>query len=215
MSLRLLAVGCVVAVCCATTAERPAVADDAASARELYRKAQASFAVGEYEAAAEAYQSAYKLKPDPALLYDAAQAYRLAGKNERALTLYRNYRRFYPAASNAEAVKAQIAKLEQHIEAERAAAAKAAPPVAPPAPPPPMLAVGPPAASSADPAITATQPEPEQRPVYRRPWFWGVVGGAAAVVVVAAVAVAASGGGGAWSNLPEVRELRSGATVRW
>jgi tetratricopeptide (TPR) repeat protein len=214
MSLRLLWVGCLAAVCFLGFVERPALADDAVRAKELYRKGKAHFAVGEYEAAGEAYQSAYKLKPDPALLYNAAQAYRLAGKLDHALTLYRNYLRFHPDASNAGSVNGQIAKLEKQIEAERTAAAKPAPPP----PPAPSLPPALPSPASPEPpaALTASGPpsEPGERPVYRRPWFWGVVGGVAAVAVVTAVVVSSSAGG-SWNNLPEVRELRSAALVRW
>jgi tetratricopeptide (TPR) repeat protein len=203
---------------------RSALADDAAQAKELFKKGKAHYAVGEYEAAAEAYQSAYKLKPDPALLFNAAQAYRLGGKLDRALTLYRNYLRFYPEAANAETVKGQITKVEKQIETERAAATAppavgvaAAPPPVTPAPvsmelPP----AGPPPAAGESPALSATAPPPsEERPLYKKPWFWGVVGGVAAAAVVTIVVVSSGGGGGSWNNLPEVRELRSGAVARW
>jgi tetratricopeptide (TPR) repeat protein len=214
MPFRLLWVGCLVVVC--ALGGREAFADDAARARELFKKGQAHYAVGEYEAAADAYMSAYKLKPDAALLFNAAQACRLGGKIDRALTLYRNYLRFHPEASNAEAVRGHIAKLEKQQEAERAAAAAAPPPAAvqpPPTMAPPMPA---PAASEA-PALTATAPPPApaSRPIYKKPWFWGVVGGAVAAAVVVGVVLASSGGGGAWNNVPEVRELRGAAVARW
>ena len=211
MPFRLL-VGCLVAVC--ALGGRAAWADDAARARELFKKGQAHYAVGEYEAAADAYMSAYKLKPDPALLFNAAQACRLGGKSDRALTLYRNYLRFHPDASNVEAVRGHIAKLEKQIDAERAAAATPPPVVQPPpTTPPPMTTPAPTEASAL--TATAPPPAPAARPLYRKPWFWGAVGGA---VVVAAVVVAISmsaGSGGDWNNLPEVRELRGTAVARW
>ena len=37
----------------------------------------------------------YKLKPDPALLYNAAQAYRMTGNNHKALLLCKNYVMFF------------------------------------------------------------------------------------------------------------------------
>jgi tetratricopeptide (TPR) repeat protein len=209
-------VGALLLVCCLMFAGRSALADDSAQAKELFKKAQAHYAVGEYQEAADAYQSAYKLKPDPALLFNAAQALRLAGKLDRAITLYRNYLRFYPNAANADSVQAQIAKVEKQLEAERAAAtappAVASPVVdpAPVTPPLPPSAASPPAASEA-PLLTATAPAPEPRPLYKKVWFWGVVGGVVAAGVVTAVVLSSGGGGGAWNNLPEVRELRSGA----
>ncbi len=211
MPFRVLWVGCLVAVF--ALAGRTAWADDAAKARELFKKGQAHYAVGEYEAAADAYMSAYKLKPDAALLFNAAQACRLGGKSDRALTLYRNYLRFHPDASNTEAVRGHIARLEKQIEAERAAATT--PPPASVQPPPMTPPVTP--AVNEPPSLTATAPPPApaERPLYRKPWFWGVVGGAVVAAAVVAVVLSTGGGGGTWNNLPDVRELRSAAVVRW
>jgi tetratricopeptide (TPR) repeat protein len=206
-------VGCLVVVFGLASAGS-AVADDAAEAKALFKKGQAHYAVGEYEAAAEAYQSAYKLKPDAALLFNAAQAYRLGNKLERALTLYRNYLRFYPEARNAETVQGQIAKLEKQIETERAAAIAPPPPITPE----PLPPAAPPVAAQPEPAVlsaTAPPPDPADKPIYKKVWFWGVVGGVAAVAAVTVAIVASSGGGGAWNNLPEVRELRGSAVARW
>jgi tetratricopeptide (TPR) repeat protein len=214
MRFRVLWVGCLVGFCWLGLGAGAALADDAKDARELFRKGQAHYAVGEYEAAADAYMNAYKLKPDPALLFNAAQACRLGGKLERALTLYRNYLRFYPDASNVEAVRSQIGKLEKQIETERATAT---PPPAATAPPPmaPPLATPPPVEASAL-SATAPPPEPVERPLYKKVWFWGAVGGAVvAAVVIVAVVAAGSGDGGTWNNLPEVRELRGAPMVRW
>jgi tetratricopeptide (TPR) repeat protein len=199
-------------VVCLVVAAGSALADDGEQAKELFKKAQAHYAVGEYQEAADAYQSAYKLKPDPALLFNAAQALRLAGKLDRALTLYRNYLRFYPDAANADSVLGQIAKVEKQIEAERAAAT--APPAvsAPPDPAPAAMPLPPPAATQA-PLLSATAPPPEERPIYKKVWFWGAVGGVVAAAVVVAVVLSSGGGGGTWNNLPEVRELRSGAVT--
>ena len=45
--------------------------------------------------AADNYEKAFALKPDPAVLYNAAQAHRLAGNKQRALDLYQSYLRMY------------------------------------------------------------------------------------------------------------------------
>ena len=95
-------------------------------AREHYEKATAHFAVGEFADAAVEYQAAYKAKQDPALLYDAAQAYRLANNPDKALILYRNYLQLYPSEANIAEVRAQIEKLKDAIAA--ADKAKTAPP---------------------------------------------------------------------------------------
>ncbi len=163
MRLRYFSVLCALWLCAFVGAERFAVADDATTkAKELYQQGQAHYAVGEYEAAAEAYQSAYKLKQDPALLFNAAQAQRLAGNLDRALTLYRNLLRFHPNVANRAEVESRISQLEQQIEEARAA--KMAPP--PPAPVPPPVGEGhPPTAGTteAPPVLTAVPAPSEPR----------------------------------------------------
>src|SRR5687767_12107576 len=86
-------------------------------ARSHFEEAQKHYAVGEFESAADEYQLAYKAKPDPALLYNAAQSFRLANQPARAIILYKNYLQFYPGEANAEDVRTQIAKLKEAIAA--------------------------------------------------------------------------------------------------
>lgn len=180
--------------------------DDAATkARELYQKATAHYAVGEFEAAAEAYQEAYKVKQDPALLFNAAQSFRLAGMLDKALLLYKNYVRLYPEAKNESEVRARIEKLEAQIAADKAAAAT--PPPAPPtgAAPAPLPAASPPVEPAV--SVTATAPVEQERPLTSKPWFWGAVGGALVVAAVV-VGVALSGGESSWANVTEVRQAQ-------
>ena len=95
-----LVVAALAAVLSAAPAARAADAPDdkTSKAKVLWQEANSHYAVGEFNAAAEKYQAAYKLKADAALLYNAAQSYRLAGNNEKALLLYKNYVMFYPNA---------------------------------------------------------------------------------------------------------------------
>jgi tetratricopeptide (TPR) repeat protein len=205
MRLRYVSLLCALWLCAFVGAERFAIADDATTrAKELYRQGQAHYAVGEYEAAAEAYQSAYKLKQDPALLFNAAQAQRLAGNLDRALTMYRNYLRFHPQVANRGEVESRISQLEQQIEEARAA--KVAPP--PATPDPPLAEARPPAEVTTEvpPVLTAAPAPSEPRPIYKRPWVWAVVGGVVAAGVVITAISLSSGGGGAWANQPDVRE---------
>src|SRR5262245_50081387 len=80
-------------------------------ARRMYEEATAAFGLGRYGEAAEKYEGAFALRPDPALLYNAAQSYRLAGNKQRALELYRNYVRLYPDGTNAAEARAHVASL--------------------------------------------------------------------------------------------------------
>src|SRR5262249_45215773 len=111
-----------VAVAVLTLLSIPARADRAAAeARAHYQSATSHFAVGEFGEAAAEDQAAYKLKPDPALLYNAAQSYRLANNPDKALILYKNYLQLYPNEANAEEVRKQIDKLKEAIAASERA----------------------------------------------------------------------------------------------
>ena len=121
---------------------RPALAAEPTAARRAYDEATAAFGLGHYQEAAEKYETAFSLRPDPALLYNAAQAYRLAGNRPRALELYRNYLRLYPDRQNADEARNHVAALTKAIEEEKAVAP--APPVAVvPAPVEPIVAPSP------------------------------------------------------------------------
>jgi tetratricopeptide (TPR) repeat protein len=118
----------------------PALADDAADAKTHYQKATAHYAVGEYREAAAEYESAYKAKQDPALLYNAAQSHRLAGDNQKALLLYKNIVKLHPSSKYAVESKDRIEKLEQAIATTQSPPNGPAPVegsgVMPPPPPP-------------------------------------------------------------------------------
>jgi tetratricopeptide (TPR) repeat protein len=202
-----------------------AFAADALTARQHFDRAQTHFAVGEFTAAGDEYLEAYKLKPDPALLYNAAQSYRLGGNQEKALVLYKNYVTFYKSQPNVAEVKVQIAKLQEAIAA--AEKAKSQPPTdtaePKPALPPATTESAPPAAttttetSTPAPATTATTTATTtsaKTPVYKKWWLWTIVG----VVVVGAVvagAVVATTPSGSWSNAPEVGPGHQALGVRF
>jgi tetratricopeptide (TPR) repeat protein len=220
---------------------RPALADDAAEAKAHYSKATAHYAVGEYKEAAGEYEAAFKLRQDPALLYNAAQSHRLAGDNPRALLLYKNLVKLYPSTKYATEAKDRIERLEQAVATSQSPPNSPAPidgAGAPPAAaaPPPGAASGAPATGSPPPvampparattnpapgATLATAPTPsapstgqtEAAPVYKRWWFWAAAGGLVAAGVITAIAL--SGSTAAWANVPEVRgsSLRQG--VGW
>jgi len=179
---------------------RPAIAAEPSSARRAYDEATAAFGLGRYQEAAEKYETAFSLRPDPALLYDAAQAYRLAGNRPRALELYRNYLRLYPDRQNAGEARNQVAALTKAIEDGKAVAppppaAVAPAPVEPIVTPPPVpSSVSAPALTPA-PSVTPAAMVSETPPAAEAPssgggsrtWLWIAVG--AAVVVGGGVAL--------------------------
>jgi tetratricopeptide (TPR) repeat protein len=167
---------------------------DTEGARAHYKKGLAAYALGRYGDAAVEYEAAFALEPDPALLYNAAQAHRLAGNKQRALLLYQNYLRLFPNPENRAEVQRHIATLKTAIESDQRA--QSAPPVDPMSPrqvapdasrpppeptpaPPPVEAKEPPRQAAA--AVTRAPPPPRERK--RTPgWVWGVTAAGVAVV---------------------------------
>jgi tetratricopeptide (TPR) repeat protein len=160
------------AIVAATLLALPGPASAAGSskdARRIYEEATAAFGLGRYADAAEKYEAAFSLRPDPALLYNAAQSYRLAGNKQRALELYRNYVRLYPDGTNAEDARTHVAALKKAIEDERSPIAPRAvtappPPAATPAPAP--ARVGP---APASPPVAVLPPPAMPPPVETAP----------------------------------------------
>jgi len=189
-------------------ASATAVAADDAKAH--YQKATAHFAVGEYRAAAIEYEEAFKLKQDPAILFNAAQSFRLAGDNQQALLLYNNIIKLYPSTQYAKDSKERIEKLSQ---AATAPAAPSPAPVTPIPPPAPVVAAPPPAVEPATttPGASATivsSPTPsgsEAHPIYTRWWFWTAIAVVAVGATITAVAVSSGGSAGSWNNLPPLQ----------
>lgn len=109
-------------------------------ARRLYAEGKAKYAQAQYEEAVRLFERVYALTESPALLFNMAQAHRLAGPGHcaKALTLYQSYLSALPTAENRKEVAERIAEL-----GDCAGDARPAPPPAPvltaseQAPPPP------------------------------------------------------------------------------
>ena len=100
--------------------------ENATSAREHYRRGTNAFNLGHYLDAVKEYEAAYQLKDDPALLFNIAQAYRLAGENESAIRVYKSFIHQVPGSPQRPEVEQRIAELQQLVDRERRA--KEAPP---------------------------------------------------------------------------------------
>jgi tetratricopeptide (TPR) repeat protein len=197
-----------VAVCALTmvVASEPARAAEDPAALEL--RAKTSFALGRYASAAADFEKAFESNAEPALLYNAAQAYRLAGNKERALTLYENYLRVFGGNKEKRAeVESRIDELQKAIEHDKTVTSKppndtepvpapklaveAAVPAVPAAPVPAVPAAPPPAV---DAPVVISQPAAETAPpLTSRPWFWILAGGVVAAAAVTVVLVASGG----------------------
>lgn len=114
-------------------------------AREHYDRATAHYNLGEYAAAAGEFREAYKAVAEPVLLFDIAQAYRLADDKKQALFFYQSYLRTEPP----EAQRARVEKRMKELSGN-----------APP-PAPPDMAVAPQAKATPDMAAPAKEPTRE------------------------------------------------------
>jgi hypothetical protein len=198
-----------VTLLCALAA--PARADDEAKAH--YERGTRFYMLGKYADAATEYEQAFELKPVPELLYDAAQAHRLAGDKQRALLLYTNYLRASKGkASNEGEVQRHIRNLQAAIDSEHRSQAS------PPLSPAPVTGLGtretpresPPSRESPPPTENPPRETPPDRPKLLptegearadqeqhgriKPWVWGVVVVGAALVVAAVVVGVLVGG---------------------
>ena len=154
---------------------------DSAAAKEHYKKGVAYFALQKYKEAAAEYELGFEAEPDPALLYNAAQAHRLAGNNRRALALYQNFVRMFPDRDDGSAQR-HIEALKVAIEAE--SKAEHQPPTDTREPTTTTTPETKPAVVETKPAVTLTAPPPPP-PKKRTPkWVWGVAAGGAAVLAI-------------------------------
>jgi hypothetical protein len=156
--------------------------EPADEAHRLFEHGTAQYALHHFAAAADDFEKAFELKPDPAILYNAAQAHRFAGNKARALELYESYVRLYGDRPNAAEAGEHARQLRSAIEAEKQAT------TAPSVGTVPLTSSGTTPQTSGGAALTTTTTTapPPSRPLVKRPWFWAVVGG---VVVVAAVGI--------------------------
>jgi tetratricopeptide (TPR) repeat protein len=141
-------------------ASDPCLAD--AQCDQLYEQARTAFKEARYEDAFTSYQEAYKRRQVPWLLLNSGRALQRLGRLDEALSYYDRYKR-----SDVKATPERLAKAAQYIAEVKAAMADAVQR--------PPIGVT---------AVPASPPQPEHKPVYKKWWFWTILGG----VVVAGVA---------------------------
>lgn len=88
-------------------------------ARKHYQDGTKAFDLGHFDEAIKEYEEAYRNFDDPVLLYNLAQAHRLAGHAADALRLYKVYLNRAPGAKNRTEVQTKIATLEKLVEEQR------------------------------------------------------------------------------------------------
>lgn len=201
---KLLAVGLALALSilepALATAEETAPATPGEQAREHARQGRLHYQLGRFDQALEEYAAAYELDPVPALLFNIGQCHRQLGNHERAIFFYEGFLRDSPDAPNRATVESLLEESRAELARQRAADDAAPPaatdggPVTPTPEPeqPDASQVGPEPAGDAGPV--ASTAAVGSRPVYRRWWFWTIIGVAlAATATGVAVGVTTSG----------------------
>jgi len=112
--------------------------------KKLFEEGMIQYDLGKYEAAIGKFEKAYEVIPDPAFLFNIAQAHRMAGHVADALRTYKTFLRKVPNAANKKEVTAFIATLEKPPEtgqtpAQTAQPAQPKPLLLPPPPPIPYV----------------------------------------------------------------------------
>ena len=127
MTRRLVVVVVLVAICSAAHAQpdpdatgSAAAESPKAAAQDHFAAGQKQFDAGEYLPAANEFEAAFALDPDPVFLYNAAQAYRLGSACARAADYYRRFLAAVPNPPNLEKVQHYLHELDACVKAEAA-----------------------------------------------------------------------------------------------
>ena len=165
------------AISAATSPTQPLSEDPALE----YRRGEQAYALGNYEQAVRHFEHSYELSNFADLLYNLGMAYAQwhgldgdVGHLRKAKRLFQNYTKRLAEnpemdQSQRDEAEAQVARIDEQIAADEKRVA-VPPPIVKPEPQPQPL-----------------PDQPEKKPVYKRGWFWGVIG---VVVVAAAVTTA-------------------------
>jgi tetratricopeptide (TPR) repeat protein len=184
-------------------AAAPARADDPkarAAFVALYESATTHYDLGEFAESLKDLTAAFRLRRDPALLFNIAQCHRQLGNYGDAARTYRSFLREQPDAPNRPEVEKRIADMDREAAAavQRAQAAK---------PPESVLPAPPPVVQRPEPAPPARVDLP-------------AIGFGAGAVVLAAVGLGVAGDGlgaegraGASGTVPERARLLSQAST--
>lgn len=125
-----------------------------------YQRATRAYDLQKYQEAIDEYQKAYEISGDPPMLYNIAQAYRLADQPAEAARYYRRFLQRMPGARNREDVERKIADQEKLAEQRKKVEPVAPPPAPTPTKPPPIVEVKPPPETVTPPPTIPTPPAP-------------------------------------------------------
>ena len=96
----------------------PALADATSEAREHFKTAQTHYALGEFEDAAREFREAYRLRDEPALLFNIGQAHRQMRQWQQAYFYYQQYLSKKPDAPNRAETESLVAQMRRRMDEE-------------------------------------------------------------------------------------------------
>jgi tetratricopeptide (TPR) repeat protein len=100
------------------TVEKTDAPSDSEQAKALFAKGGSEYDLGHFEAALGFFESAYKMKNAPALLYNIAQCHRQLGNLAMARTTYRAFLSKQPGGKAADIARERLEEVERAIEAQ-------------------------------------------------------------------------------------------------
>ena len=92
-----------------------------AEAKEHFKKGQTHYALGEFNEAVAEFRGAYRLRDEPAILFNIAQAMRQLGQYKQAHFYYSQYLARRPEATNRADVEQFMAQMRRKADAEEEA----------------------------------------------------------------------------------------------
>ncbi len=96
-------------------------AEEAGSVRDHFKKGQTHYALGEFNEAVSEFREAYRIKNEPAILFNIAQAMRQVGQYKQAHFYYSQYLHQRPDAPNRLEVESFMVAMKKKVDADEEA----------------------------------------------------------------------------------------------
>ncbi|MBL9045576.1 MAG: hypothetical protein JNM83_28465 [Myxococcales bacterium] len=154
---------------------------------ELAERSTQFFVQKQFLQSADQLELAYAIDPQPLFLFNAGQAYRLADQPQKAIARYQRFLVLAPSHRLSPEAKGYIADMriliaeqertemaQRLLEAEQVRARQERELLS-------LRALR----AEEEKRVLAEQLRKSNRPLYKRPWFWGIIGGAVAVTATA------------------------------
>src|SRR5262249_22344569 len=100
----------------AVSGSSAAQTSDDARAVELFETSATRYREGRFQEAIELLKEAYRLRPEPGLLYNRARAYEGLGDAKQATIAYRQYLHDEPNAADRGAIETRLKTIERQLE---------------------------------------------------------------------------------------------------